>query len=60
MSSNGVHDDNRFDRLTTIERLLKEYQVTRDRRLLRRAIELWDEVEAERALQTSTSRTLIH
>jgi hypothetical protein len=60
MSSNGVRRDSPSDRLTTIERLLKEYHVTRDRRLLRRAIELWDEIEVERALLTSTSRTRIH
>ena len=41
--------DDRLDRLTFIECLLEEYRMTKDRRLLRRAIELWNEVEAERA-----------
>jgi hypothetical protein len=50
--------DDRFDCLAAIERLLDESRATRNRRLLRRAIELWDE-EGQR-LQTTTCRNRIH
>jgi hypothetical protein len=49
-----------IDRLASIERLLGQYRTTKDRRLLRLAIELWDEVEAERKVLTATSRVQVH
>jgi hypothetical protein len=51
--------DTRFARLETVERLLKEYRITKDRRLLRRAIELWDEIETESMMQ-ATGQKQIH
>jgi hypothetical protein len=54
----GERGDDRFERLAAIDRLLEEYRATRDRRLLRQAIELWDEVEADRLL--TTGRSQIH
>jgi hypothetical protein len=51
--------DDRLNRLAFISRLLERYRVTKDRRLLRQALELWDEVEADRTLQKSTSRKQI-
>jgi hypothetical protein len=54
----GQRCDNRFERLAAIDRLLEEYRATRDRQLLRQAIELWDEIETDR-LQT-TGRSQIH
>jgi hypothetical protein len=52
--------DDRFDRLSAIEQLLEQYRTTQDRRLLRRAIDLWQEVEAQRKLQADPNRTRIH
>jgi hypothetical protein len=46
--------------LASIERLLGQYRTTKDRRLLRLAIELWDEVEAERKVHTAISRVQVH
>jgi hypothetical protein len=46
----------RSHQLSQIERLLEEYRATKDRRLLRRAIELWDEAEAAYKLRTETIR----
>jgi hypothetical protein len=51
--------DDRLDRLASISQLLERYRVTKDRRVLRQALELWDEVEAERTLQKLTSRKQI-
>jgi hypothetical protein len=44
------------DRVTSIERLLEQYRTTNDRQFLERAIELWDEVEAGRKLQSETNQ----
>jgi hypothetical protein len=55
----GDGGENRLDRLEVIEQLLVQYRTTKDRRLLRRAIELWDQVQAERLL-TTTRRYHIH
>jgi hypothetical protein len=52
--------DTRFARLETVERLLQEYRMTKDRRLLRRAIELWDEIEAESTLRATRSQKHVH
>jgi hypothetical protein len=52
----GQRGDDRFERLEAIERLLKEYRATKNRRFLRRAIELWGEVEADRLLPTGRSQ----
>jgi hypothetical protein len=61
MSAHHVHTaDDRLDRLTFIECLLEEYRMTKDRRLLRRAIELWNEVEAERAQEKTPIDKQIH
>jgi len=46
----------RADRLGSIERLLEQYRATKNRELLRQAIELWDRLEAERTLQATASR----
>lgn len=52
--------DSRLDQLATIERLLKQYRDTKDRELLRRAIALWDEVEADRARLAMDQRQQTH
>jgi hypothetical protein len=50
----------RYDQLSYIERLLDEYRVTKDRQLLRRAIELWDEAEAANKIRAGANRMRIH
>jgi hypothetical protein len=59
-----VHDaggsDTRADRLASIERLLAQYRDTKDRELLRQAIELWDRLEAERTLRATSQLLKIH
>jgi hypothetical protein len=60
MPTDDLHAvDGRFARLETVERLLKEYRITKDRRLMGRAIELWDEIETESMLQ-ATGHKQIH
>jgi hypothetical protein len=52
----GRPGGHRFDRLAAITRLLDEYQATKDRQLLRRAIELWHEVKVTRLPTTGQSQ----
>jgi hypothetical protein len=52
--------DTRSDQLSHIKRVLDEYRVTKDRRLLRRAIELWDEAEAAYKVRADPNRMRIH
>jgi hypothetical protein len=48
--------DNGHEQLEQIERLLQEYRTTKDRRLLKRAIQLWDQNTAESSLLRSVVR----
>jgi predicted nucleotidyltransferase len=49
-----------LEQLATIERLLQEYRLTKDRELLRQAIALWDEAEADRARLMTAQRHQMH
>jgi hypothetical protein len=50
----------RSNQLLHIKRVLDEYRVTKDRQLLRRAIELWDEAEAAYKVRADPNRMRIH
>jgi hypothetical protein len=52
--------DARLNHLSRIERLLDDYRVTKDRRLLHRAIELWDEAEAASKVRAESTRMRSH
>jgi hypothetical protein len=52
--------DARLNQLSRIERLLEDYRTTKDRRLLHRAIELWDEAEASRKVRAKLTRMRTH
>jgi hypothetical protein len=60
MSADVSDADARVGQLVAIERLLDQYRKTKDRELLRQAIELWDEAEAARARLTTARRMRTH
>ena len=47
---------NGHEQLEQIERLLEEYRTTKDRRLLKRAIQLWDQITAQSSSRRSVVR----
>lgn len=52
--------DVHLNQLVTIERLLQQNRDTKDRELLRQAIRLWDQAEADRARRTTARRLQRH
>ena len=52
--------DGRLDDLSAIERVLEQYRLTKDVRLLRLAIRLWDEIEAVQESTASANRSQTH
>ena len=43
------------DRMVSIEQLLERYRTTKEPRLLRLAIELWDEIQVDKKQQKAKS-----
>ena len=60
MASHSLCREVHLDQLVTIERLLQQYRDTKDRELLRQAILLWDQAEADRARLTTARRQQKH
>ena len=52
--------DLRLDDLSAIERVLEQYRLTKDVRLLRLAIRLWDDIEAVQESTASANRSQMH
>ena len=52
--------DQRLDDLAAIERVLEQYRLTKDVKLLRLAIKLWDDIEAVQESTASANRAQTH